>query len=515
MTNTAKLMKSLLLSTVACGLITHASAQEAEPMAAIDWLSKSVEAPVVFPPIIGNGAAPSGAATPQVKVTPLDSPSPDGIGLLPLSVTGLPRSLWAKSVISDLVTLVQAERLETLPALHELMIVLMLAEGDPPLGAGPKGDFLLARADKLLDMGAIEQSQALIEAGNPNDPAAFRRWFDVALLTGTEADACRVMKERPDVAPTYPARIFCLARNGDWAAAALILNTGRALGDIEPEMDALMSRFLDPDLYEGEPPLAAPNRISPLVFRMREAVGEPLATAPLPRAFAHADLRDTAGWRNQMEAAERLVRDGALTPPILHSLYLARKPAASGGIWDRATAIQNFDAALSSGDTTKISSALPSAWDAARTANIEVAFASLYGERLAELTLNPDAQNLSLSIGLLSPSYEEIAVKHAASLSPLLAAIARGQVPDNLGNSVAEQAIVDGFSTNAPPIAFDTIMQQGRIGEALLRAFALFSAGLTGDPTNIGEALIVFRKLGLEDTARRAALQYLILDHPS
>ena len=48
-----------------------------------------------------------------------------------------------------------------------------------------------------------------------------------------------------------------------------------------------------------------PGAPDPLTFRLFETIGERLPTAALPRAFAHADLRDVAGWKAQIEAAER------------------------------------------------------------------------------------------------------------------------------------------------------------------------------------------------------------------
>ena len=62
------------------------------------------------------------------------------------------------------------------------------------------------------------------------EPEPFRRWFDIALLIGREDRACDIMLETPQIAPTFPARIFCLARSGDWNAAALSLRTGETLG---------------------------------------------------------------------------------------------------------------------------------------------------------------------------------------------------------------------------------------------------------------------------------------------
>ncbi len=103
-----------------------------------------------------------------------------------------------------------------------------------------EGALFLARVDKLLDLGALEPAQALIEQADPDTAPLFRRWFDVALLTGTEDYACDAMRSTPSIAPTFSARIFCLARTGDWPAAALSLNTHRVLGDINPQEEALV-----------------------------------------------------------------------------------------------------------------------------------------------------------------------------------------------------------------------------------------------------------------------------------
>ena len=76
--------------------------------------------------------------------------------------------------------------------------------------------------------------------------------------------------------------------------------------------------------------------------------GPGLMFVTLPLAFAHAELRDTAGWKSQIESAERLARAGVIAPNVLLGLYTERLPAASGGVWDRAAAFQRFESALTS-----------------------------------------------------------------------------------------------------------------------------------------------------------------------
>ena len=57
-----------------------------------------------------------------------------------------------------------------------------------------RGVLLLARIDKLLDIGALDQAAGAARRGGPEEPELFRRAFDVALLTGTEDRACVTMR---------------------------------------------------------------------------------------------------------------------------------------------------------------------------------------------------------------------------------------------------------------------------------------------------------------------------------
>ncbi|WP_394182030.1 hypothetical protein [Yoonia maritima] len=451
--------------------------------------------------------------SPRVTVTPLDRPSKDPIGLLPNDVTGLPRTLWSSSDEETLVALLRAERLETLPAIQDFLKVLILAEADPPLNASPSGTLFLARVDKLLDLGAIEPAKALIEQAKPDTPALFRRWFDVALLTGTENEACEVMGQKPSIAPTYPARIFCLARNGDWATAALTLNTHRVLGDISEAEEMLLTRFLDPELFEGEAPLDPPERISPLMFRMHEAIGEGLITANLPLAFSHADLRSTVGWKAQIEAAERLARHGAVSENVLQDFYTAHTPAASGGVWDRARAVQSFDRAITDQDPDAVANTLPAAWAAMKQARTEIQFAKSYSPALQELALTGEARSIAVTVGLLSPDYETVAISAAdTSYDPFLIALARGRPQEVSVTSSTALAIQAAFNGAQPPEVLQNLADEGKLGEALLRATAIFNEGYAGDFRSLTDALALMRAVGLEDVARRAALQLMILE---
>jgi len=491
--------------------LTPAVAAE-EPLSAIDWLSQSVAAPPTTGP--AKPTVTSGVVQEAVATTILGAPSQEATGLLSPQVTGLPAALWGPGRTADIAALIAAERPDSLPALRGLLLTLLLAEAEPPADAGKDAALLTARIDKLLDLGALDQARALLDAAGSRDPGLFRRSFDVALLTGEEDRGCRIMVESPGLAPTFPARIFCLARSGDWNAAALTLRTGQALGHITNEEDALLSRFLDPDLFEGEPPLPTPERVTPLAWRMFEAIGEPLSTATLPIAFAHAELRPQAGWKAQVEAAERLARAGAIPSNVLLGLYTERKPAASGGVWDRVAAFQRFEAAMVSGDRTAIAQTLPDVWARMTQAELEVPFADLYGKRLAALNLDGEAGRIAFTLALLSPEAEALAptLRPTDPRETFLLALAKGSIggltpPDSLA-----RAIAPAFTGHALSGEMADLTAENRVGEAILAAIDQIENGVQGDLDGVTDGLALLRKVGLDKAARRTALELLLLE---
>ncbi len=485
------------------------------PLSAIDWLSSSVSTAANPLPLQEPEVAGAGGALPQnVIVSVLGKPSPDSAGVLPARVTGLPNDLWGLGETEKIAELISVKRDDALPSLQRFLMVLMQAQATAPADADGRGVLLRARIDKLLDMAALEEANALIAASGKMTPQIFRRYFDIAMLTGKEDDACAYLRITPDLAPTYPARIFCLARSGDWSGGALTLRMAQALDYISPSEDALLSRFLDPDLFEGEAPLEPPSPVTPLAWRMLEAIGEGLPTSQLPLAFSHAELRETAGWKAQIEAAERLARASVLDPNQLLGIFTERLPAASGGVWDRVEAFQHFDTALQAADPGAVATALPKAWEMMASASLEVPFAELFAARLLRLPLTGDAGALAFRVGLLSSNYEMAAkARTPADMNEaFLIGLARGNLQGVTPPDSLSRAIAPAFVRPTPPADLMALLVEKRLGEAILLAVDRIERGLRGDLRGVTEGLALFRHVGLEDLSRRTALELMLLE---
>ena len=465
---------------------------------------------------LGPGAAclaqpvSSGATVPPVETRPLDAPDPAAVGLLSQRQTGLPRTLWQQSDVGTLVDLIIAVD-PAVPALRDLLVTLMLAEADPPPVDGVR--LLAARLDRLRRMGAVDEALAILDIAGHEAPGLFQIWTDLSLLTGQTDALCARLSRHPTLSPDLDLRIYCLARSGAWDRAALTFRTAQALGAIGPRMAGLLALYLDPEAG-GQADLTPPLRPSPLEVRLYEAIGEALPTAPLPLPFAVQDLGGDNGWRAQILAAERLARGGTLPANRLLGLYSLRRAAASGGVWDRVAALQAFEEALESGRPDTVSEALRRVWPQMASAGLLVPFAELFGEPLSKVALTGRAERLALFALALSPAYETLPATSAQApkTTAFLQAIARGTQPSAVPDLPHAPAVAAALDGAAIPDRLAQTIQNGQLGEALLRAIALFSSGADGNGIDLTDALTTLRGVGLEDTARRAALQLVIHD---
>ncbi len=507
---------------LAAGLADSVAAQ---PRTAIPWLSDSVTVPAASaPPRPRPEDLPEAdAAAPEpgtIVVTPLDAVDRDAVGLVAPQTSGLPRRLWGDTPAGTVRDLILEHPDQGPPAARSLFRLLLLAEADPPAGNDPEAGALMARIDRLLDLGALDEAEALILAAGPETPELFRRWFDIGLLTNRSKEQCAALRQNPALSPTLPARVVCLARGGDWNAAEITLILGQEVGSIPPEQQALLERFLDPVLFEEEPAPPIPRPLTVLDFTMREAVGLPRPSGALPLAFLWGDMETHAPMRTRIAAAERLVRAGSARPATLMEAYRAGAPAASGGAWDRARAVQALDAALEQGDGAAIGAALAEADQALSRAGLGVPLAESYAAALAALdpeTLPPSARRRTARLLLLGghPEAAMRAAEHVAGArlnAALAVAGAERPAPESEPLATAAMRALAGRDPQGDrERRIVQRIDRGYGGEVLLEALGQLNAGRAIDPASFEASLFALARLGQADAAREIAVETLLL----
>ncbi|WP_299041469.1 hypothetical protein [uncultured Tateyamaria sp.] len=505
---------SSLFAVIGAAVAAQGQDTPAAPLSVIDWLEMQGAIEAVQPAPDEPDVAPSGTV-PQVTVRPLTDPASKRVGLAPSNVTGLPDTLWTGSRAATLTRAITALPDAPLPAIQALTMTLLLAEAHPPEGDAMAFD--LARVDVLTRYGALDPALALLEQmGVTREAANLSRYMDLSLVAGNVGGACALILQSPRLSPGKAHDVFCAARAGNWDDAVLIMGTARALGLIDPDIAEALERFLDPELFEGEAPLPVPPSPDPLMFRLFQAIGTPIPTRGWPVVYANADLSPNSGWKAQLEAAERLARRGALGDNRLLGLYTQRQAAASGGVWDRVAAIQRFDTALGTRSPDAVAKTLPAAWRAMGQVGLQTVFANLFADRLSELVLSGPAADVAFDVLLLSPAYETAAESFPARAlrRPVHAAVAAGTVPNGLTADGVQGAILRAFSTAPADPDIVRKARDGALGAALLETINLTQNGAAGDVTQLATGLATLRALGLEDVARRTALQVLLLEGP-
>ncbi len=449
------------------------------------WLSRTVAVPPTNPPV-SDDARPD-----PIVVEPLDRPVPDTVGLVDPEAAGLDADPWSASEAEGLARRLDGLGVPRLAATQDLLRRMLIATADPPEGSDGER-FFLSRLDALMAAGAFAPARQMMERAGYDRPEVFRRWFDLALLTGQEEQACARMRAAPRITPTYPARIFCLARSGDWPAAAVTLETARALSVVTPaEMDRL-ARFLD--AYAEGVNLPPPERPTPLDYMLYEAMGEPLRSAALPLPFAHADLRRHIGWKARIAAAERLARAGALDAGALWNVYGEHDPAASGQPWDRVAGAQALDRALEEGDAAAVSELLPGLWEDMRATGLGPALAARATDRPVPRALDAPAAEILTTL------------RHLADDDP--------DPPAPTGDAALDEAIVAGLAGRAATGRGAELVAQGQSGEALLHAIALLDLGAEGNLDALRDGLATLVAAGQDRVARRAATEIALAGGP-
>ena len=241
---------------------------------------------------------------------------------------------------------------------------------------------------------------------------------------------------------------------------------------------------------------------------MFEAIGEPISILGLPRAYAHSDLRPQIGWKSRLEAAEILGRAGTISTNRLLGIYSANTASASGGVWNRVRTAQALEKAINSGDSSAVNAVLMDAYIEFESVGLLPALGAMFGADLATIDGLTDPHAFRLM--MMSLDYETIArdIPQTTPFETSLAAVARGQAPTVIGDDDAVRTVATAFeTTELGPYA--AMIDGDRLGEAILTAMAALRP--EGDMTDAGAALSFFRGIGLEEFARRAALQLMIL----
>ena len=486
-----------------CLMVSSLAAQT--PLSAIDWLSKENSK---FQKSLIDEKNTETENTNDIKVSTLASNEYQAIGLLPIYVTGIPTTIWRSSSFDDLVYSFKTMPIFKYSPIQELVYSLLLAEARPPLNEPKRYAFLEARLNTLLNYGAVDPAIALIERASPLPERMIPLLFDISLLSSNNFPICDPIFQNTKNRELQAELIYCYARKGDWLTAHLILKTGEVLEDLNVREVSLLDRYLEVDFnVDLNALLPPPELITPLEYRLYEAIGEPIPAEYLPIQYSQSDLSGENGWRAQVVAAERLSLTGAIPENQILGVYTSNNPGVSGGMWERVKVVQDLDFALEHEEDFE--HYFQNAWRVFKKTDQITVFAKLFGLRVFEKNLSVKSREIAANLLLLTNNFR--LTKGYWNSSDIRFGLTTGDFSQVKASNEIEKIILKVFTEPSIPFLVEQKLNQGKLGEVILNALLQFETGIDGNLKDFSESLSTLNLIGLDNTARRAALTHLVV----
>ena len=486
-----------------CLMVSSLAAQT--PLSAIDWLSKENSK---FQKSLIDEKNTETENTNDIKVSTLASNEYQAIGLLPIYVTGIPTTIWRNSSFDDLVYSFKTMPIFKYSPIQELVYSLLLAEARPPLNEPKRYAFLEARLNTLLNYGAVDPAIALIERASPLPERMIPLLFDISLLSSSNFPICDPIFQNTKNRELQAELIYCYARKGDWLTAHLILKTGEVLEDLNVREVSLLDRYLEVDFnVDLNALLPPPELITPLEYRLYEAIGEPIPAEYLPIQYSQSDLSGENGWRAQVVAAERLSLTGAIPENQILGVYTSNNPGVSGGMWERVKVVQDLDFALEHEEDFEYY--FQTAWRVFKKSDQITVFAKLFGLRVFEKNLSVKSKEIAANLLLLTNNFR--LTKGYWNSSDIRFGLTTGDFSQVKASNEIEKIILKVFTEPSIPFLVEQKLNQGKLGEVILNALLQFETGIDGNLKDFSESLSTLNLIGLDNTARRAALTHLVV----
>lgn len=440
----------------------------------------------------------------------------DAVGLIPSGVSGFPNDLWASSKVETIREKISNLDPNMIPAALELFFILLLAEAKPPWDSSGEGKLFLSRVDKLIEYGALEQANELMERSGGVGNEFDTRRFDIALLTDTEHVPCSGIKSKAIKAPSFSHQIYCFVRLGEWKNAVLVFEAAKTIGDFTPQEEQIVTIFLFPELA-----LSIGNqefdKLTPLFFRMLKDSGFYNYHQNIKPSLAYHLKNSSPEWRTRIESLEKLVRSNSLPFETMLVAYTESKPPSIDGVWERVRVVQALEKAIALQNTLEIKDLFLQGFSLMEDVGLSVHYTEYFVPRVLPHIIE---------FGRIAPSYYfpailyDFTVEEIELMSPsnreenLLYALRTGDLAKATPSTPLEQGIISGLTkTSSPKDALSNMAIKGKFGEALLDILFILQDVNQASPNEIGRAIAGLTSLGLQQTAREVAIQILVIKH--
>ena len=341
-----------------------------------------------------------------IKETFLDQIKFNGIGLISIERTKFPGDLWSNSnekVLSEKINIMPKL---SLASTNKAFKRLLLVDANPPLNSiGMKNmgySFLLSRIDQLINLGALDEAEEMLNYIKEPSIEFMKRKIEVATLNGRLSKTCELANKYPNFKGMLQFKIICLVRKNDWQAAALAFTVGSSLKQFNQREEQLLLNFLDPEIDSDYAYKVAISDLSPTNFYLMHGKKELTPPEVLPNKYAYAFSRLGMSHEVRIKSMEQLASSYVVNANTLFNLYRSN-PYKDKEKTDNATkTVIELDQSFNGDSEQKKLFALKKATREFQKKSLLAQLSNEYKDELKNLQYSDDKRLNDLAIALIS-----------------------------------------------------------------------------------------------------------------
>ncbi len=446
----------------------------------------------------------------------------NGIGLISIERTKFPSDLWRNSSEKVL-----SEKLNSMPNLtltttNKIFKRLLLIDAKPPLNSiGVKNMgylFLLSRIDQLINLGAIDEAEEILNYIKEPSVELMKRKIQVASLNGRLSKTCDLANKYPNFEGMLQFKIICLVRKNDWQAAALAFTVGSSLKQFDEKEKKLLLNYLDPDIETNSHYDIEINDLSPISFYLMHGKKELIPPDIIPNKYAYTFSLLGIPPKIRIKSMEQLASKYLVNANTLFSLYRSSLIEDKDNANETTITVMQLEQAFNSNIEQRKLLALKQATKVFQKKKLLVHLSNEYVDELKDLYYSDDKNLKDLAIALLSLTdgmTNEFFMLESSNpdVNCLIDIKKKVYIKHETDTGLCElvkklnvEIIKQSFPTNRN---LDAQMEKGLI---LLESLNLLENGLLTEFKDVKLSLSMLTKIGLIDLVNEIAVELIALN---
>ena len=498
-----------------------------EPTNAIDWLMPTENRKNE---VKSHSAYPDKTESVDLIITKSELRPNDlnNVGIIPAKIAGIDPKIWQE--MNELTLFLELQSLPDLnfDAAQTFLKRILISETIPPIPnlenklAGKL--YLIAKLDKLIEIGALEEAETIITQVRAIDRKLFERLATISFLTGRIDNMCYQLSLYPGLNDDLTVKIICLANLNDWNAAALILSSAVSLNLLDSRRELLLINYLDPSFLTQNNLFENQTNFDELDFYLGNVAKNPQLEFLDDVKYRYAIFNNGADLEIKIPAAEALTRKRSINVSTLFDTYRNNNISGSGGFWSRMLAIKSLDQALNRNNQQTVGIALNRAIDEMFKRNLLFTMASEYSSKLETFSTLKDRQNLNDSFAIIFALNNEIPGKWSTYQSKnRYISMAINVLKNNtLNASLIGDAIrlvnptfnqsKDNSLSNKPNQNELSNLKESKMnkGALILQVLKKTSKGVNTQSSDLYESLLSLINIGQVKLAKSILVEYLV-----